>query len=145
MQVDYGVRALVDLAQHSEEGSVRTTEIATRQRIPEPYLARVLLTLHNNGVTKSQRGPLGGHSLATDPSQITMGAVVTMLGGISPLVVCLDEASKCYHAPSCTQRDVWMEVDEAISSVLDATTIADLVERLGDSDRAAARQMKQSA
>ena len=37
MKVDYGVRALVDLAQRYGDGSVQTVEIADRQSIPEPY------------------------------------------------------------------------------------------------------------
>ena len=45
VQVDYGVRALVDLAQHSDETVVRASEIARRQGIPEQYLARVLHSL----------------------------------------------------------------------------------------------------
>ena len=38
MKVDYGVRALVELAQRYGSGSVQTVEIAERQSIPEPYL-----------------------------------------------------------------------------------------------------------
>ena len=37
VQVDYGVRALVDLAEHSNKGAVRASEIAGRQSIPEQY------------------------------------------------------------------------------------------------------------
>ena len=72
MQVDYGVRALVDLAVHDGERPIRASDIAGRQHIPEPYLARVLHALRKQGLTDSQRGPLGGHSLAVDPSRIMM-------------------------------------------------------------------------
>jgi Rrf2 family protein len=129
MQVDYGVRALVDLATHQGEGSVRAAEIAGRQGIPEPYLARVLHTLHKRGVTTSQRGPQGGHSLAKEPSQISMSMVMDYLGGPQTLVGCLDDSGTCDQSPACGQRGVWREVEEAIHSVLDRTTIADLVER----------------
>ena len=56
VQVDYGVRALVDLAQHSQGSTVRASEIARRQGIPEQYLARVLHSLQRHGLTKAQRG-----------------------------------------------------------------------------------------
>ena len=43
MKVDYGVRALVDLAQYATPGRlIRTAEIASREAIPEPYLDQVL-------------------------------------------------------------------------------------------------------
>jgi Rrf2 family protein len=129
MQVDYGVRALVDLAQYGGEGPVRASEIAKRQSIPEPYLARVLHTLHKGGVTESQRGPQGGHSLAMKPSEVSMGMVMTFLGGPQTLVGCLDDTGRCDQSPVCGQRSVWREVEDAIWKVLDSTSISDLVER----------------
>jgi Rrf2 family protein len=129
MQVDYGVRALVDLAAHGGGGSVRAADIAKRQGIPEPYLAQVMHSLQKRGVTKSQRGPQGGHSLAMDPAEITMGTVLRFLGGSQALVGCLDDSGGCDQSPACGQRSVWREVERAIQSVLDATSIADLAER----------------
>jgi len=132
MQVDYAVRALVDLAIHDGEAPVRASDIARRRHIPEPYLARVLHTLHKWGVTGSQRGPLGGHSLALEPSQISMGMVMNYLGGPQILVGCLDDQGRCVQSAECGQHSVWREVEEAIQKVLNSTSIADLVERAPD-------------
>ena len=129
MHVDYGVRALVDLATHEQEGPVRASEIAKRQTIPEPYLAQVLHTMQKKGLTRSQRGPQGGHALAMEPSEISMGMVMTHLGGPQTIIGCLDEAGRCDQSPACGQRGIWRDVEEAIHSVLDSTSIADLVER----------------
>ena len=134
MQVDYGIRALVDLASRREEGPVRTSEIAGRQSIPEPYLAQVMHALQKNGLTRSQRGPLGGHALAKDPSEISMGMVMTRLGGPTTIVGCLDEAGRCDQSPACGQRGVWRDVEAAINGVLDAISIADLVARAAHPD-----------
>jgi len=46
MKVDYGVRALVELALHYGEGPVQTAEIAYRQGIPEAYLEPTLWTVY---------------------------------------------------------------------------------------------------
>ena len=135
VQVDYGVRALVDLAQHSGETAVRASEIARRQGIPQQYLARVLHSLQRHGLTKAQRGPLGGHSLARRPSEITMGAVMTYLGGSVALVACLDDAGNCEQSACCGQQSVWREAETAMWQVLNATTIADLVERTPSTPR----------
>ena len=145
MQVDYGVRALVDLATHAGEGPVRATEIARRQGIPEPYLARVLHALHKRGVTHSQRGPLGGHFLAMDPSKIRMSMVMNYLVGPQNLVGCLDDAGRCDQSPACGQRGVWREVEVAIQRVLDSTSIADLVERTRSLTRRAEAELVRSA
>jgi Rrf2 family protein len=145
MQVDYGVRALVDLAEHGGDGVVRANEIARRQGIPEPFLARVLLTMRKHGLTRAQRGPQGGHSLAKDPAEITMGAVMAHLGGTQSLIGCLDDAGRCDQSPACGQRAVWGEVERAMQRVLDATSIADLVERMRESRQRVPVRVTQSA
>ena len=145
IQVDYGIRALVDLAEHEQERKVRAAEIARRQGIPEPYLERLLHTLRKHGFTGSQRGPSGGHSLAKKPSEITMAMVLDHLGGTQSLIGCLDDAARCDQFGACGQRDVWREVESAIHSVLDGTTIADLVERISARRRGGAGQMVVSA
>ncbi|MEE9284147.1 MAG: Rrf2 family transcriptional regulator [Dehalococcoidia bacterium] len=132
VKVDYGVRALVDLAQHQGSGPSRSADIARRQFIPEAFLDRLLLTMSKAGLVSSQRGPLGGHALAQDPAQISLGAVMAAMGETDTLVGCLDDPSACSISPACSQRDIWREVEEAVHQVLDNTTIADLVRRLGD-------------
>ncbi|MBM3944921.1 MAG: Rrf2 family transcriptional regulator [SAR202 cluster bacterium] len=130
VQVDYGIRALVDLAEHAPEAPVHAADIARRQGIPEPFLARVLLTLNRSGFVSSQRGPQGGHTLAQEPSEITMGMVVDSLGGSSSLVSCLDDLKNCGIYANCTQREVWRVVEEATRKILDSTSIRDLAERV---------------
>jgi len=68
-EVDYGVRALVDLAQRYGGGSVQTVEVADRQGIPEPYLDQLLATLGECGFIRSRRGPQEGHVLAKAPHE----------------------------------------------------------------------------
>jgi DNA-binding IscR family transcriptional regulator len=81
-----------------------------------------------------------------DPSEITMDAVMTHLGGYqSPLVGCLDDAGNCDQSPSCGQRSVWREVENAIKTVLDNTSIADLADRMSKHDARQAIALPRSA
>lgn len=129
IKVDYGVRALVDLALHGTDGPVRASEIAKRTVIPEPYLAQVLYNLNKSGFTSSQRGPRGGHFLAMEPSVIRLSSVMLSLGAMETPVACLTDNTICIHSPACAQREVWKSVAEAVFNILDSTTIEDLVNR----------------
>ena len=130
MKVDYGVRALVDLAQYGVPGRlIRTAEIASRESIPEPYLDQVLTTLNKFGFIRSRRGPQGGHVLARPSSQITLDEVVATLEGRTAPLDCIDDASECVLSGTCAQRGIWQDVEEAVHSVLRATSVRDLVER----------------
>ncbi len=135
MKVDYGVRALIDLAQHQGEGPVQTAEIAQRQGVPEPYLDQLLTTLRKVGFIKSRRGPQGGHVLATDPSKISLGMVVSSLEGPSVPIDCVDGTMACGVASHCVQQDIWRNINELTQTVLNSTSIAELVTRQAQHER----------
>ena len=129
MKVDYGVRALVELALHYGEGPVQTAEIAYRQGIPEAYLDQLMTTLNKFGFVLSRRGPQGGHRLASDPVDIDLGMVMNTLDGSSSLLDCLTNPLDCVFSDSCAQQEVWKAVEEAIQNVLSDISLADLARR----------------
>jgi Rrf2 family protein len=129
MKVDYGVRALVELALHYGEGPVQTAEIAYRQGIPEAYLDQLMTTLHKFGFITSRRGPQGGHRLAMDPNEIKLNMVMATLDGNSSPLDCLINPDDCVFSDSCAQQEVWKSVEEAIRNVLSSISLADLARR----------------
>ena len=72
----YALRAVVDLAQHREQGAVQRVDIARRQALSEDYLAQLLLKLKRAGLVESVRGPGGGYVLARDPAQLRAADVL---------------------------------------------------------------------
>ena len=129
MKVDYGVRALVDLALHAEKQPIQAAEIAARQQIPEPYLEQLMSILHKAGYVYSRRGPQGGHTLAKQPTKISLGMIINSLEGNPVPLDCINTPDECGVYTVCAQREVWESVDKAIIQVLDATSISDLASR----------------
>ncbi len=129
MRVDYGVRALVELAMRYGEGPVQTAAIAYRQGIPEPYLERLMSTLNKSGFVHSRRGPQGGHMLSREPGRVNLYEVMRELDGNSSPLDCLTLPTDCMFADSCAQKEIWQSVEESIRQVLAATTLAHLAER----------------
>lgn len=129
MRVDYGVRALVELALNYGEGPVQTSVIASKQGIPEAYLNQLMTTLHKCGFVLSRRGPQGGHWLAADPSDINLDTVIRTLDANSSPLDCLINPLDCVFSESCAQQEVWKSVEEAIQDVLSHISLADLARR----------------
>ena len=129
MRVDYGVRALVELAIHYGEGPVQTAEIAAKQGIPESYLDQLMASLNRFGFVVSRRGPRGGHSLAMPPDNINLSMVMSKLDANSSPLDCLVNPLDCVLSDSCAQQEVWKSVEDAISEVLSNITLADLADR----------------
>jgi Rrf2 family protein len=126
MKGDYGVRALVELAQHYGEGPVQSSVIAGRQSIPEPYLDQLLTSLRRAGLIRSVRGPQGGHALIRDPQQLKLSeAIIALEGSLAP-IACLDDPEGCPRTAHCCLHDVWEEVHQSTFRILDGVSIADL-------------------
>ncbi len=127
-RAEYGIRALIDLAQHYGEGPVQSRDIARRQGLPEPYLNQLLTTLRRAGIVQSKRGPSGGHVLARTPEKITVGEAFLILEGSVAPWLCVEESdARCIYAPGCGLRPVWLAVKTATEEVLNRTTLADIV------------------
>ena len=130
MKVDYGVRALVELALAYDAGRpVATAVIAARQSIPAAYLDQLMASLNKSGFIHSRRGPLGGHTLALPPAEISLSMVMAHLDASSSPLDCLINPDDCLFSESCAQQEVWKSVEEAIVSVLSNISIADLAAR----------------
>ena len=69
----YGLRALIDLAQHGGEGPVSITSIAERQEISERYLEQLMSKLKKAGIIQSIRGAQGGYVLAKELEEVSVG------------------------------------------------------------------------
>jgi len=126
----YALRAMVDLAAHSEQTPVSRREIADRQSISPHYLEQLFAKLRDVGLIEAVRGPGGGYRLAKRADEITAGEVVRAVEDVLSPVACLlaDPDLQCERAPSCPTQRVWKELGERVSQYLDSLSLADLCE-----------------
>ena len=129
MKVDYAVRALMELASTYGNGTKQSADIAERWSIPAPYLDQLLTTLRKAGLVASVRGPQGGHTLARNPSSVTIREVFEALEGPIQPIDCLEDNPRCSFSRACAIQDVWSEVQTTITQLLESVTIADLAQK----------------
>jgi len=109
----YALKALTELGRTGGDSPVSIGELARRRDIPVQFLEQLFATLRRAGVLSSHRGVKGGYRFARDPSEVTALEVVELLDG--PL--------------GREAEGVLGEAAGAARAVLEATTIADLIER----------------
>ena len=127
MKADYGIRALVDLAEHDGGDPVPSHDIAARQHIPGPFLDQLLMSLRRAGLVRSTRGPRGGHVLGQPAEGITIAHAVDVLEGQTAQMECFTAPEMCEQSFGCSIRSTLMRAEEAARQVLEETTIGDLV------------------
>ena len=126
----YGLRALIDLAQYSENEPVSITSISDRQGISERYLEQLMSMLKKAGLIKSIRGAGGGYILAKDMAEISVGDVLRALEGSLEPVDCsgLHPDEGCQSADSCVTKYVWQKINDSINATVDGIKLDQLVE-----------------
>ncbi len=148
----YGLRALIDLAVHQDEGAVSTQSIAERQELSESYLEQLMRSLKKAELVQSVRGAGGGYRLARPAGEISVGDVLRALEGNLDAVSCpaikdmpgfgdldiedlkkikdinvLKNMSVCESADLCVTKVVWKRINDAIAAAVDSMMLDELV------------------
>ena len=128
-QSRYGVRAIFDIAYHSEGLDTQVKDIYRRQGISQRYLEQIFQKLKKAGIVGSKRGPKGGYFLNKKPEDITIGEVIRITeGGINP-VLCVnpeDSSQPCEKSGECVTQIVWNEAGNRLKEYFDSVTIKEL-------------------
>ncbi len=122
---EYGLRALIRLAEQRGGGVLSAARIAREEGVPLKYLERILAELRRAGLVTSQAGARGGYRLARAPEAITAGEVVRALDGSLAPMECV-HGEVCASQASCRLRPLWVRLDAAMRAVLDEASLAAL-------------------
>ena len=131
---EYALRALIDLGIASELGwpMLQISELASKEKLPIKFLEQIFTQLKSAGYVASRRGKFGGYSLARPMNQIKFGAVIRLIDGPLAPIRCVSQTSyarcSCPDETHCGLRMLMFDVRNAISTVLDRYTLADIVE-----------------
>lgn len=127
-KTEYALRAVIYAARHPEGTTFQIKELAERNRIPKKFLELILLELKNAGIVVSRRGVGGGYLLARRPEAIRSSEIIEAIEGpVAPRKI---PKGKGRMLPgedfSPAVLRLVRETSEAIRSVLDRFTLADL-------------------
>jgi len=129
----YALKGLLFLARKYNQGPILIADLAREERIAKKFLELILLSLKNNGILQSRKGKGGGYYLGKPPRDISVGNVIRILEGPLAPVPCVSETAyakckECLDERSCGIRFVMKDVRDAISNILDRTSLSDMLE-----------------
>lgn len=124
---DYGVRALITLAQSYPQGQPAPA-ISKDMEIPVGFLRQVLQELGRSDLVTSQPGRTGGYTLAKDPESITLQDIIEALEGKNEEPACALDGGPCHWDRACAIHWVWMAAKNAFNAELSSATLARIAE-----------------
>src|SRR5215467_12849071 len=124
----YALQALMMLARHYNQGTIRIREIAYEEELPEKFLELILLELKNARIVESARGKKGGYQLRRAPSEVRLSEIIRLVDG--PLAPFGDaEQLRTLIDRDTDHRalyQVFLDVRDAAAKILDKTSLADI-------------------
>jgi len=126
---DYSLRILLYLTAHRGR-RVALREISGSYGISQHHLVKVVQRLIEEGWVESVRGRGGGLSLARQPHEINVAAVVRVTEPNLNLVECFDSRTNtCPIDAACGLKKVLMRAQDAFFTELEQYSLADFAPR----------------
>ena len=129
----YALKAMLHLARLREDEIAQGEQIAKANNISKKFLDQIFADLRNVGLVHSTKGRSGGYALAKPPDEIRAGQIIRAIDGPIAPFLC---ASMTAYRPCddcdeqvCAVRRLMIEARNALSSVLDTQTLADMLAR----------------
>jgi Rrf2 family protein len=122
--VEYALRAVVYLA--SREGEARTAQqVAEATKVPPGYMAKVLQSLHREGLVHSQRGLHGGFTLTRSPDLVTVLDIIQAVDPIQRIRGC--PLGLKGHVNLCPLHRRMDQAIALVENALRGSTVAELL------------------
>ncbi|MBF0279143.1 MAG: Rrf2 family transcriptional regulator [SAR324 cluster bacterium] len=128
---DYSLRAVLELSFHYEKKLVRVSDLSDAQDIPLKFLEQIMLQLKKSGYVRSKKGPNGGYSLTKAPGDIFLGEIIRLVDDRLFAPVLSEPMNRLTTLDAARDNffGVWAEVEDAMASVLDSISLADIQKR----------------
>lgn len=124
---EYALRAVLYLAEHADQGTVRVGEMAHALRIPQNYLSKILHRLARAGVLASTRGKTGGFQLAVAADRLRLYEIVAPFDRLDERRRCLLGRPQCSDRTACAAHSRWKDVADTVAAFFRETTVAELL------------------
>ena len=132
-----GVLCCIQLGESKPDSIIGAAEIAGAIGIDHQYTHQILHRLKKGGIIESVRGPHGGYRLARSPEEISLKDILYASEGVTFEIFCdetpivTDQSSPqfCGSDKNCSLRHVWHELRDSIDKLLQAKSLASLLNR----------------
>lgn len=148
--VEYALHTLVNLGSAPAGVAPSARDLAEFQKLPVPYVRKLLTQLEKAGLVVGAEGVRGGWRLSRPPAKISALDVADAVAGREPLFDCREIRARCALwddalppraavSGVCSIHAVMMAGERAMRDELAAHTLADIAQRVAAKSSAGAR------
>lgn len=140
--VEYAIHTLLNLCLGPEDAAPSAKDLAEFQRLPAPFMRKLLTRLEKAGLVRGAKGFRGGWQLARDAAEISLLAIADAAQGSRPkLFDCKEIRARCAlwpdgRAPAeavrgvCEIHAAMIAAERAMREALAGQSLADIATRV---------------
>lgn len=123
----YALIFMVNIITKEGQQPVSIKEVAKKHEVSDKYLEQLVTPLVKSGLVQSVRGVNGGYFLKRRPEDYTVGEILRVVEGDLAPAPCVEKnALPCKRRNACANVILWEKLNDAINSVVDNITLADM-------------------
>jgi len=123
---EYAIRAMTFLATQPPGKLSGAREIARAEKVPIPFLWKILHNLTRQRLIRSFKGLRGGYELASPAHQINVEDIVRAMDDGDVVEGCVLGLAECSEKKPCPLHDSWKSIRSRLTEMMQQTTLADL-------------------
>ena len=138
-KVEYALHTLLNLCMAPADAAPSARDLADFQRLPVPFVRKMLTQLEKAGLVKGTTGIRGGWRLVRDPAAITVLDVAEATQGRQALFDCRDIRARCALWPDerppaaatsgvCAIHAVMLSAEQAMRRTLAERSLAEIAD-----------------
>jgi len=127
----YGLRAILELANHDGESPVSIKAIAEKENLSPEFLEQIFFRLRKAGLISSTRGPGGGFKMNIPASEMTIAQIFNAVGEDISLAPCTrpQKDVSCGMEADCIMKKVWEESTDYLQKYFNSITIESILQK----------------
>lgn len=140
-RVEYALHTLLNLSLAPPETAPSARDLADFQKLPLPFMRKLLTQLEKSGLVTAVEGVRGGWRLAREPDAITVLEIVEAAQGREPLFDCREIRARCALWPDdapprgarsgvCEIHAVMLAAERAMRAQLGSQMLSDIGARV---------------
>jgi len=134
-RIRYGLRAMVDIAQFSNEEGVLQKDIAERQGISLKYLDHIITALKVSRLIQNAKGKKSGYVLSRPASEISILDIHNAFEPGINVVDCMESGFECDKSGFCSSQMFWCKLNRDVNDHFKNTSLQDMVTMQNEFDQ----------
>lgn len=126
---EYGIRAVVIVAQHSmEKNRISLKDIAAAINSPEAFTSKILQKLVKSGYVTSIQGAYGGFEIKDEVLEtLNLQNIVDSIDGDEIYMSCVMGLKECSDVNPCPAHKKYKHIKSDLVDMLQSTTVKEMV------------------